>query len=302
MMSRTCQPPSQPACLRHLVLAVALALAGCATTRDAAVGTEGSLQPAPHDTLNAVLWMQRAVEYRAVNQTLYRAATERLDEALRDQTWNALIPEERHEATESLPPAIIFDVDETVLDNSAYQVRLILDGEEFNPESWDAWVREQRAKAVPGAVAFAQAAAKRGITPIYLTNRLESRAAETIANLESLGFPVKDPSVFIGLGTEVEGCVQHASEKDCRRRWVAQRYRVLMQVGDTLGDFVRLQDNSLKERERLFAMYQDWFGSRWWMLATPTYGPWEPAAFGNDWSQPAQQRRARKLQALDATR
>ena len=54
------------------------------------------------------------------------------------------------------------DIDETVLDNSPYQARLVRDGAEYNEVTWDAWVREQRAKPVPGVVEFARAAQAKG--------------------------------------------------------------------------------------------------------------------------------------------
>ena len=71
---------------------------------------------------------------------------------------DALVPAERGNPAQGLPPAIIMDVDETVLDNSPYQARLVRNGKEFEDLTWDQWVAEKQAKPVPGVVAFAQAA------------------------------------------------------------------------------------------------------------------------------------------------
>ena len=38
---------------------------------------------------------------------------------------------------------------------------------------------------------------------------------------------------------------------------------------------------------------------RWWMLANPSYGGWEPAQFNNAWDQPAGARRESKRSALE---
>ena len=62
-----------------------------------------------------------------------------------------------------LPPAVVLDIDETVLDNSPYQARLIRDGKAYDDASWAAWCKEERARALPGAVAFTQFAAAHGI-------------------------------------------------------------------------------------------------------------------------------------------
>src|SRR3546814_3292729 len=84
--------------------------------------------------------------------------------------------------------------------------------------------------------------------------------------------PVANDDVFLGLGTVVPGCEQDGSEKNCRRRLAGQEYRVLMQFGDQLGDFVEVADNTPAARAALLDEYGDWFGERWWMLPNPTYG------------------------------
>src|SRR5690606_39342431 len=70
-----------------------------------------------------------------------------------------------------LKPAVVLDIDETVLDNSPYQARLVRDGGEYSDPSWDAWVEERKARAVPGVVEFARAANARGVTLVYISNR-----------------------------------------------------------------------------------------------------------------------------------
>ena len=289
------------------LLACALALAACKPTSFTAPAA-GEIPPPkaaavdpsrPNDNLNAVLWMQDSAEYGAVCETIYRAATAQLDAALADNTRDALVPEERGNAAEGLPPAVVMDVDETVLDNSPYQARLIANGKEYDDVSWAAWVAEKKAQPLPGVVAFAQAAAARGITVLYLSNRDEHLQAATIANLRAVGLPVKDDSVFLGLGTVVKDCEQNGSEKNCRRRLAGQEYRVLMQFGDQLGDFVQVLANTPRDRGQLAGKYRDWFGQRWWMLPNPSYGSWEPALFNNDWAQPLAKRRAAKQAALD---
>ena len=143
-------------------------------------------------------------------------------------------------------------------------------------------------------VEFAKAAAAKGVTILYLSNRAVHLKDATIANLKAVGMPVQDDSVFLGLGTVVDGCEQNGSEKNCRRRLAGQQYRVLMQFGDQLGDFVQVVANTRDGRAQLLDEYGDWFGERWWMLPNPSYGSWEPALFNNDWAQPREARREAK--------
>ena len=266
-----------------------------APTKPAATATAGSND----ENLNAVAWVQTSAEYRAICETVYRAATDKLDAALKEKHWDALVPEERGNAATGLKPAVVLDVDETVLDNSPYQARLVRNGKEYDEVTWDQWVAEKKAKPVPGVVDFAKAANAKGVTLLYVSNRAVHLKDATIANLKAVGLPVADDSVFLGLGTVVEGCEQNGSEKNCRRLLAGREYRVLMQFGDQLGDFVQVVPNTREGRGALYGEYEDWFGERWFMLPNPTYGSWEPALFNNDWSQPRDARRQAKRDALD---
>ncbi|WP_313224539.1 5'-nucleotidase, lipoprotein e(P4) family [Pseudoxanthomonas mexicana] len=285
-----------------------LTLSACKRTEPAAMPSEPAAPAAAvtqakptgtHDNLNAVAWVQTSVEYRAITTQTFRAAADHLDAALKEKHWDALVPDERGNAATGLKPAVVMDVDETVLDNSPYQARLIRDGKEYDEISWDQWVAEKKAKPLPGVVDFARAAAEKGVTILYISNRAVHLKEATLANLREAGLPVADDSVFLGLGTVLEGCEQNGSEKNCRRRLAGQKYRVLMQFGDQIGDFVQVEANTREGRQALFDEYDDWFGERWWMLPNPTYGSWEPALFNNAWDQPAAARTQAKRDALD---
>ena len=258
--------------------------------------------PPPNDSLNATVWYQTSVERDLVYRQAYRAAGDKLGAALADKAWDALPKEDRRNDPRRLPPAIIVDVDETVLDNSPDQVRQIRDGRDFNDADWGAWVEQRAAKPLPGAAEFLNAAARKGVTVFYISNRDASQAAATIDNLRKAGFPIARDDQFLGLGTVVDGCEQEGSEKSCRRQLVGRGYRVLMQFGDQVGDFVSIVANTPDGRRAAVAPYMDWIGQRWWALPNPLYGSWEPALFNNAWAQPAEARRAAKEAALDDMR
>jgi len=250
------------------------------------------------DNLNAVAWSQTAIEHDLIYLQTYRDAEARLLPALHDATWDALSKSDRVVASRNLPPAVVLDIDETVLDNSPYQARVIKSGGEFNEADWAAWCREQKARALSGAVAFTRFAASHGIAVIYISNRAKDLDEVTLLNLRKAGFPVSGPQAFLGLGTLVQGCEQAGSEKGCRRQLVSRHYRVLMQFGDQLGDFLDIPANTVEARRDAVNPYLAWIGTRWFVLPNPTYGSWEPALFNNDYSSPREQRRRQKLDAL----
>ncbi len=98
-----------------------------------------------HEDLDATAWMQTSAEYECISRQTYRAATEALQKALADKLWSA-IPQQSLQLAQGngqeLPPAVIVDVDETVLDNTGYQVELIVGDSEYTLESWLAWVEK----------------------------------------------------------------------------------------------------------------------------------------------------------------
>ncbi|MGY0633265.1 5'-nucleotidase, lipoprotein e(P4) family [Luteimonas sp. A478] len=291
------QRPSQTLLLAPLL---ALVMTGCASVPAApAPATTASAD----DNLNAVLWVQRSQEFETTLLSLYRGAINQLDAALADPQWDALVPAERDnpDGWHGLPPAVILDIDETVLDNSIYQARLVRDGLEYDDDTWAEWVAEQRATPVPGVLEFARAASERGVTLYYVTNREHRLKDATLANLRALGLPVAHDNVFLGLGMEVADCEQPGSRsgKLCRRQLVGRSHRVLMQFGDQLTDFAHLPVNTSQARDATVAERGGWFGERWWMLPNPTYGGWEPALFNNDWGLSREQRRTLKREALN---
>jgi acid phosphatase len=290
-------PLRLPATLLAFVL-----LAGCAATSprqpEAAAATATAAPVAANDNLNAVAWTQTAIEHDLIYLQTYRDAEADLLAALKDPNRDALAKDDRVAPLDGLKPAVVLDIDETVLDNSPYQARLVRSGGEYNEADWAAWCREEAARALPGAVEFTQFAASHGIAVIYISNRARDLDQVTLANLRKAGLPVSGPGAFLGLGTVVDGCEQVGTEKGCRRQLVSRKYRVLMQFGDQLGDFVTVRANTAEGRRRAVAPYLGWIGTRWFVLPNPTYGAWEPALFDNDWAAPPEERRRRKIETL----
>lgn len=286
-----------------LAFAIVL-LAGCAATSTKAPHADRASSPAAasppaNDNLNAVAWTQTAIEHDLIVREVYRNAGEKLLLALKDRRWDALPQGERKNPLKRLKPAVILDIDETVLDNSPYQARLIQGGGDFNEFTWSEWCREKAAKPMPGALEFTQLAAKQGVSVFYISNRAQDLNEVTLDNLRADGFPVgSGERVFFGLGTIVEGCEQVGTEKGCRRELIGRTHRVLLQVGDQIGDFVDVVANTPEGRRLAIAPYDGWIGTRWFVLPNPTYGSWEPALFNNEWSQPAPERRRAKIEAL----
>ena len=237
--------------------------------------------------LHATLWQQTAVEYDGLTRGAYRLARVMAERAQTDSTWTASVEQAEMGASayRDLPPAVVLDIDETVLDNSRYQARLVRTNTSYASKSWKAWCREANAEAVPGALAFTQAMAEQGVQVIYLTNRDSDVEAATRRNLRALGFPIHESRVSDAVLTQGER--EGWEPKSPRRQWVAEQFRILVLVGDNFGDFASEVETSVDDRHRTAGAFEEYWGTRWIVLPNPQYGSWEGALFNYDYSRSA---------------
>ena len=196
-------------------------------------------------------------------------------------------------------PAIIVDVDETVLDNTAYEARMILDGTKY-PYGWVSWGKEASATEVPGAKDFLNYAAAKGVTIFYITNRVVELKEATQKNLTKLGIPWDQTKETILM----RGENNWGSDKGSRRALVAQEYRILLMAGDNLGDFVDAKDNNLSpsNRAKIVKDYADYWGVKWFMLQNIAYGDWEGALYNFDYSLSPDEVHNTRLESLEPIR
>lgn len=231
-----------------------------------------------HPTTSATLWTQNAAEYQALTKMVYRAATSNLAMAIEDSYWTAY-PAQENKQIRKLPPAIIVDVDETVLDNSPFQARMIQQNSSYDPQQWNDWVMEAKANPVPGALDFTQRAAKRRVAVFYLTNREAKVEDVTRKNLNEFGFPLSEDEDRILSKNERDNWT---SAKTQRRAYIAQNYRIIMLFGDDLNDFISAKNISQKERAHIVEENREKWGKLWYVLPNPVYGSWENALYNFD--------------------
>lgn len=279
-------------------LAIAIGAAGCASQPREAAAPASRCSPArpfAEGGERATLWVRQSAEFRAASEIIYRAATAALAANLADPAVSAEPAQQSGYA--DLPPAVVMDIDDTVLDNSAPQARMILEVScppEFDA-AWDRWVAQRAAPAVPGAAEFIRAAREmtdargRGVRVFLITNRECSARAgsdvacpqqeDTLANLRALGLDAPTLAEDLMLKAERPAWV---SEKESRRREVAARYRIVLNVGDDFGDFLPgVRRQTVAERERTRCAHRDWWGRRWFLVPNPMYGSWQ-AVLGPD--------------------
>ena len=252
-------------------------------------------EPVPDDLLLATLWNQRSVEYKGNALTVYALARIRLDEALADKSWTAAPVEQKGDFA-NLPPAIILDVDETVLDNSPYEVWMMKANQTFSTKTWNQFCAAQISKAIPGAVEFTKYADSKGVKVFYISNRGVETKKDTRENMEKLGFPMGGNVDTFMMQNEKP---DWGSQKGTRRTVIAKDYRILLNFGDNLGDFDDRYRSSEAERLKVFEEDKAHWGRDWLVIANPTYGSFDTAPFGHDFKKSREDQRKAKWDVLE---
>lgn len=242
--------------MRHgLSLLLSAGIISCAppATVAAPPATAGPVtveSPWPRD----LLWARTSAEHQALFVQTFHAARQRLAELARGRpqgTW-----------------AVIVDADETLVDNSEYQRRLHLTGASFDSLSWDAWVRERTATALPGAIEYVTGVRALGGRVVVVTNREDVVCDPTRSNLQA-----------VGLHVDLVLCRRGVSDKNARFESVRAgtaggglpALEVLQWVGDNIQDFPNLTQRAREQGPAAFAL----FGDRYFILPNPMYGSFE---------------------------
>lgn len=228
---------------------VVLALSGCAQQHQPDAAAQLNDQ-----SVMALNWFQQSGEYQALTYQAFNTATVAFDQA---------------PSLTGKPKAVVVDLDETMLDNSAYSAWQVKANKPFDSKSWSAWTQAKQANAVPGAVSFAQYVVSHGGTLFYVSNRDQKDYAATVANMQRLGFPnVNEKTVRLSTGT---------SNKQARFDTIKNEgYNIVLYVGDNLNDFGAATYHQGNQQRRDFVnKNHHLFGTQFIVLPNPLYGDWE---------------------------
>lgn len=208
--------------------------------------------------VQALLWSQFSAEAEALFHQGYNIAG-----------WivraSATIQQEK-------PFAVVLDIDETVLDNSPFDVVRKRKGLAYSEEIWGDWCEMREAIAIPGALEFTLLAVQEGVEVFYISNRRIALLDATLDNLNDLGFPNADTAHVM--------LKEDTSSKDARRETVMKDYDILLLIGDNLGDFDGIfDDRTVNYGKDDVRKMKNKFGSKFIVLPNPMYGKWEGATF-----------------------
>lgn len=256
-------------------LVLAILLTSCGTNKS--LQSEASVIKS-HENLNAILWVQTSVGFKMLCTQTYKWASVQLLQNLEDKTVTA--SKEQTNNFENLPPAVIVDIDETILDNSPFEARLIKNGQSYNDELWDKWVDEEKAVPIPGAKDFLDLAKQNGVKVFYVTNRKIKNEPQTLENLKK----EIDPAITAEDILSKNEMPNWTSDKTSRRAFISKNYRILLLVGDDYNDFTYLGKSDVMTRNEMAQKQKEYWGKLWFVIPGPTYGSYENALLDYDHS------------------
>ncbi len=208
---------------------------------------------------DAILWQYASAEAHRLFQQGYELARIRLEENLLER--------------DGRPAAVIVDVDETVLDNSPYEMHLLNTSQVYTPATWKDWTARAEAKALPGSVEFLMHAAELGCEVFYITNRQLDEGPATLRNLEAQGFPFADEEHLM--------LMNEISDKTARRARVMETHQVVLVVGDQLRDMAEVfKDRSDEHGKVLVDNWADSLSQYFILLPNPIYGTYREVIHG----------------------
>ena len=202
---------------------------------------------------NDIKWYQRAAERKALSLQAYGLATKKLEARVAQGVTGSW--------------GVVFDIDETTLDNSPYQKLRADLGLGYSPATWTDWVNAKAAKPIPGVQAFMARVKALGGKVILISNRLEDKECpQTRENLAALSITF-----------DAMYCKTTMDDKNPRFDAVKNgtaaglpATNVLMFVGDNILDFPGLTQDIRKMPDAAFAA----FGETNIMIPNPMYGSW----------------------------
>ncbi|HTK56780.1 MAG TPA: HAD family acid phosphatase, partial [Gemmatimonadales bacterium] len=206
-----------------------------------------------------IKYVRDAEEYAVLTRQVYRQALTAVSAAVRERT-----------ARTSGPWGVVLDIDETVLDNSTYELERAAYGLPFENQSWNAWVTRGEAGIVPGVVEFISGVRRLGGRVAYISNRDEVMRAATIANLQRYNLWADIDRLCLATDSTYPKRARRAEMVEGKGNcsWSGTPVPVLAFLGDQMGDFPAAGESDPD------AGKDTAFGTRYFILPNPLYGAW----------------------------
>jgi 5'-nucleotidase (lipoprotein e(P4) family) len=202
----------------------------------------------------ALRYQQQSAEVMALQLQAYQFATQRFIQLLAN-----------HHSDKK--PAVVLDLDETVIDNTPLLVRDVNNCHDYTSwDTWSDWEQKGEPTLIPGAKDFIDFVTQQGVKIYYISDRFQENKADTLKTLKKLNVAqVSSDNVLL-----------YTESKEARRDIVRKEHDILMLIGDSLHDFAAEFKNkkSTEYQRGLVAKEAAHFGNDWIVMPNASYGSW----------------------------
>ena len=231
----------------------------------------------------ATNWFQTSAEIKALQTQIFNQASEELSETM--ETYY------HGKSGKNKPkPAVVLDIDETVLDNSPHTAWAIKNNVSY-PQGWSEWIQMANAELIPGAKDFLFEADRLGVEVFYVSNRSISELEDTMKNLSLHGLPnVDEKHVLLKTTT---------SRKGVRQAEIEKTNKIVMLIGDNANDLNDIfYKADITSRFNHVDSIASELGTKYIQLPNPMYGDWEGAIYNYNYGKTDDQKAIDRYNAL----
>jgi 5'-nucleotidase (lipoprotein e(P4) family) len=247
-----------------------LLLAGTLTTFFTTICCANTSVLNSHETLNSrlvpcthkeIVWFQHAAERKAIDYEVFLAAENSIKAAI---TAQKLQPKQW---------GVVLDIDETVLDNSAWNYQHYIN---HSTQTWDQFAALSKSTAIPGAAEFTNHIHALGGYVNLVSNRNSNLLDATKKNLN-------DQHVYFDqvlLDTTKQGTsfvdknIRFNAVTNGKSPSTLPPQKIIAWLGDNIQDFPDLKQTDFRNNPNNRSLYAS-FGKTYFVLPNPLYGSWE---------------------------
>jgi 5'-nucleotidase (lipoprotein e(P4) family) len=207
-----------------------------------------------------LLWFQHSAERIAIDREIFLSVEYRIQQKINSLK---LHPKEW---------GVIIDIDETLLDNSAWNNKHSI---KHSTQTWDQFAALSKSTAIPGAVEFTNHIHKMGGYVNLVSNRSSDLLNETKKNLKSqhiyfdqvLLDTSKQSTSFVDKNARFNAILNGTSPSQLHKQ------KIVAWLGDNIQDFPELKQRDLAKAPNSPAYHL--FGNTYFVFPNPLYGSWE---------------------------
>lgn len=218
-----------------------------------------------NDNYNSTLWYRTSAEKNALYREIFQMSKP------------IVLKSKKTSVKPGTFCGVVFDIDETLLDNSQFSSYLIKNNEEYNEDDWIKFIDSEVSTALPGARDITNYLHSIGCKVNLISNRKERDLKSTIdvLNREHIYY---DQVLLAESGVHDKNVRFKAIADGIPPSKYNKKQTIIAYYGDNIQDFPDDYQKTFMNIDINGSSYDN-FGVKYFVLPNPTYGSWQKNEF-----------------------